>query len=744
MRSSILFGLLTLFASSAQALQLQNTDWQVDLDPATLALSVTPEGQPSRQVSSGVTRRAVSALRQDANQASWQWASIPAQVSARLNGPDLEISLTSSRVGTLPVLSQPASAYGQALLLPLGEGFRIPFDHVAWRNFLLQHYANLNTSQDLSLPLWSMDYGHYSLSWLLTNPFNNTLHFRSDDSGLALDLSHEFTALDLATPMTLTLSLSRTSDPLAGAKRYRQWLQQQGQFVPLSDKLTQIPDSKKLLGASYVYLWGNTPITNRDVRDPAKLVSLLRAQSPFITRIRSRFDPDSKQVLTAARGQPDSYQLRTLVRAINQAMADEARKTWQVANPDWKSLGESYRNLMLQLKQALGPALTADAQQWGGGLSLKTIATLKQAGLTRLWLGVDNWEGGLWHPAAVQAGVRSGYLMAAYDSYQTTLAPGQQPDWTTAQLGGEVHQRCGIMRVNGAIQAGFQQSGYYTNPRCVRSGMQARISALTQTVGFNSWFLDAYATGMVFDDYRNGQQLGQRQMASAITDNMAWVGQTLKLPLGSEDGNATTSRGVVFAHGMQTPVMGWVDPDLQKNANSPYFLGRWYPAEQPETFFKPVELKPAYAELYFAPATRLPLYQTVFHDSIITTNHWLYDNFKFSNVDSDNRLMQMLYNVAPLYHLSADTLSARLARMRCTDTFFRPVHQSLATQALTGFSWLSDDRQVQQTRFADGSVLIANFSSQEQQVNGEQLAAHSVSAHLSNGLHAVYSTERCH
>ena len=64
---------------------------------------------------------------------------------------------------------------------------------------------------------------------------------------------------------------------------------------------------------------------------------------------------------------------------------------------------------------------------------------------------------------------------------------------------------------------------------------------------------------------------------------------------------------------MQTPVMGWVDPDLQKNANSPYFLGRWYPAEQPETFFKPVELKPAYAELYFAPATRLPLYQTVFH-----------------------------------------------------------------------------------------------------------------------------------
>ena len=129
MRSSILFGLLTLFASSAQALQLQNTDWQVDLDPATLALSVTPEGQPSRQVSSGVTRRAVSALRQDANQASWQWASIPAQVSARLNGPDLEISLTSSRVGTLPVLSQPASAYGQALLLPLGEGFRIPFDH---------------------------------------------------------------------------------------------------------------------------------------------------------------------------------------------------------------------------------------------------------------------------------------------------------------------------------------------------------------------------------------------------------------------------------------------------------------------------------------------------------------------------------------------------------------------------------------------------------------------------------------
>lgn len=735
---------LTASCLHAQALQLGNADWQVALEPSTLAISVTPTGQTEQQVSSGLATRAVSALQQNGNQASWQWLPEQTSITARLNGADLEISLSSTRPGVLPLINQPGRASGKALILPLGEGAYIPSEHEGWRSFILQHKADLNSSEDLSLPLWGTDYGDYSLTWLLTNPFNNRLHFRQDQQHLALALSHEFTSLDPSSPMTLILHLSRDKNPLAGAQRYRTWLQQHGQFTPLRNKLEQTPESRKLLGASHIYLWGNDPISTANVRNPRLLLERLRSSSPLTIRLRTGFDAETRQVLSAAPATPDSYQLRVLVRGINQAMAAEARKTWQVATPDWSRLANPYRQLMQQLQHELGSALSAPAAQWGGGLSQATITQLQQAGLSRLWLGVDNWEGGLWHPEAVQNGTRAGYLMAAYDSYETSLAPGQRSDWVSAQLGGMVHQRCGIMRSNGELQAGFQKSGYYTNPVCVRPDMQARVTSLLSATGFNSWFLDVYASGMVFDDYRNGQQLSQRQMADAYSDNMRWIGSQLKLPLGSENGNASTSQGVAFAHGMQVPVIGWGDQDMQKNRASRFFTGRWAPEEQPEIFFAQVPLKPQYVLSTFDPAFRLPLYQAVFHDSVISSNHWLYDNFKFSNVDSDNRLAQMLYNVPPLYHLSSASLQARLPRIRCTDAFFRPLHQQLALQALTGFSWLSDDRLVQQTQFADGSRLTANYSAETRSVNGEVFEPHSVNAWLASGARSVFSTETCH
>jgi hypothetical protein len=729
--------------AAAQAITLQNPAWQVELDPDNLAIRVTPAGSPPLQVSSGVASRLSSELQQDGTQASWRWADAHTALTARLAGSDLELSLQATQATTLPLLRQPASALGRALILPRGEGRRIPADHTGWRDFLLNQGNDLNSSEDLSLPLWTLEHPQYTLTWLLLNPYNNQLHFYADGNSFGLSLSHGFTPQNLAQPMLLRLHLEPGTDWLAGAKNYRNYLIKSGNFTSMERKIQQLADNAKLLGASHVYLWGNGPISPADVRNPSELLRLLKADSPLAKRLRARFDPEEKQVLRNAASPPDGYQLKILVRAINQAMAAEARSTWQVAQPDWSSLGSTYQGLMQQLQQTFSSALGADRQRWGGGLSLQTIQTLQNSGLPRLWLGVDNWEGGLWHPQAVRAGVRAGYLMAAYDSYETSLAPGQRPDWTSAQLGSSTHQRCGIVRSNGTMQAGFQQSGYYTNPLCVQETLRARTSALLAATGFNSWFLDVYGAGMLFDDYRRGQTMSQQQMAASFSDNMDWVANKQRIPVGSENGNALTTRGLVFAHGMQVPVIGWGDAEMSRVLGSPYFVGRWYPSEQPELFFRPVPLKPVYLLTTFDPRYRIPLYQAVFHDSVISSNHWLNDNFKFSNADSDNRLAQMLYNVAPLYHLSAATLQQRLPLIRCTDRFFRPLHQQLATRALSGFSWLSPDGLVQQTRFSDGSSLTANFDARERQEQGYRLAAHSVRAALANGTQAVYSSDDC-
>ncbi len=154
--------------------------------------------------------------------------------------------------------------------------------------------------------------------------------------------------------------------------------------------------------------------------------------------------------------------------------------------------------------------------------------------------------------------------MAPYDSYETALSAKENPDWTTAHLGSRAHRDCAIVLKNGQLKTGFQKSGYYTAPRCVRPLLEARVKAVQAKAGFNAWFLDAYATGMLFDSYRSVLNMTQAQNAEGNIEASRWIGNALKVAVGSEDDNATTAQGILFAHGMQTPVLGWGDRQVQQ------------------------------------------------------------------------------------------------------------------------------------------------------------------------------------
>ena len=107
----------------------------------------------------------------------------------------------------------------------------------------------------------------------------------------------------------------------------------------------------------------------------------------------------------------------------------------------------------------------------------------------------------------------------------------------------------------------------------------------------------------------------------------------------------------------------------------------------------------------------------------------------------ENELTQLLYNVPPLYHLSAATLAQRLPLMASQDAFFRPLHERLAAQALTGFQWLSEDRQVQQTSFEDGTRLLANFDPAPREVDGRTLPGESITVLLPEGIVSSYRVQ---
>ncbi|CAI8912878.1 Glycoside hydrolase [Pseudomonas sp. IT-347P] len=728
---------LCLSAPSLADLFLENPLWRVQLDPATLAVRVTPANSTTVQASTGVAAHRVSNLVQRDNRVDWAWDDGAWSLSVDLDQRDLSFSITTRAPAELEFLRQPGSAMGKGLIWPLAEGRYVPRGDPVWQAFLLSQ-GTLNATQDLSLPIWGVEHEGFSLSWLLTNPYNNQLLFSAEGDTLALSVRHQFTSLKPSTALTFSLFLG-DAEPLAGAKRYRQWLIDTGRHESLSSKLEKTPASRKLLGASHVYLWGNDLLGPKDVRNWSVLLGKLRGPSHLAGALRDGMDREALQLL-AAKTPLNRYQQGVLLRSLNRALNTRARKTWQGrAVPDMQALVSGYVALRGQLAGEFAGALTANPEQWGSTLSQATIERLQNAGLPRLWLGLgEGWEGGLWHPEAVRAGVQAGYLLAPYDSYETALSRDENADWTTAHLGDRAYRECAIVLENRTMKSGFQQSGHYTDPRCVRPLLEQRVKALSVAAGFNSWFLDAYATGMLFDSYRADAPMTQAQNAEGNVGASRWINEVLQLPSGSEDGNATTAQGVLFAHGMQTPVIGWGDADMSQNSDSAYFVGKWFPPEQPAVFFKSVPLKESLRRIHFDPASRLPLYQAVFHGSLITTHHWLFDSLKLGNVRVENELTQLLYNVPPLYHLSAATLAQRLPLMARQDAFFRPLHERLATQALIGFHWLSEDRRVQQTTFEDGTRLLANFDPAPRQVDGRRLPGESLVVLLPDGTAKQY------
>lgn len=764
---------LSLFSLSAlsQPIELSYGQHTLSLEPGTLAMQLhNPKGsvvlnEPSLRVSEQAqTPLWVEQAR--LNQAQWQLSPSQLLVTASFDDNGLYLSFDASKAASIARnkamrlkwfnLAQSAS---EALLLPFNEGMRVPVANSAWASYLSEKLSGSNTTQDLKMPFWTQKLVTASTASPLfatvhlINPFNNRLHFSAQQGRVDLQAEHVFTALNQLQKFEVQISLSK--DELAGARQYRQWRQEQGLSDTLAQKIERQPETAKLIGASHVYFFGEGLISAQDVKDWRGLKRWFLAESDLV----SGADPTQLKELTASAGEHNwlsRYDKQLLVQAINQSLQVKfaSLSPQGAAN----SIELQYQSAQ-QSKSYLAKHAHAYLQRpdsWGQGLAQSMIDHLQRAGIDNLWIGLNKWTSAFYQPQVVDSAKQAGYLIGSYDSYNTAIAPKVNDAWLTAQLPKSMREQCAIELENGQKKKGFRGNGFYLNPACRRDVVEQRVRELIKYGRFNSLFLDVDATGMVREDYaysgnqtRSSASKGMTQavMSEAFNDRMDWIAKQQKVVLGSEDGNAITTRAIAFAHGMETVGFGWNDPDMKKNRQSPYYLGAWYPDRKPAFFFQSAKVKEPYKSLLFAPQYRVPLYQTVFHNEVINSHHWHSDSVKFSNVQVERDLASMLYNTPPMVQLSRDettsTSSARLKALVHYQQGFAPIHRVLWNKTLDEFKWLTPDGLVQQTVFSDGSVITANFSGRTYHDLGRlAIPGHAMVASLSSGEQVVWRAER--
>jgi hypothetical protein len=559
------------------------------------------------------------------------------------------------------------------------------------------------------MPFFAVRTPTHTLTYLLVNPFGNELTFRPDGDRLTTTLTHHFRANWPTKEYAVRVSLG-DAHPLEPARRYRQFLLDTNQLVLLKDKVAQTPEAAKLIGAPHVYLWGGDRISPTDVRDFKALAAELTKQS------QSPDDSPAKRLLSLL-----SPEIQKLLPTLPTAkFVDQYTKSQITADLSRVIAGPDFPPSLLA---STFPTLFNRIETWGDGISPKMIRRLKESGLDRLRIAVSDADDLRRNPAAVTAAVDAGYLIGPYDSYHSIHPQGFPNTWPTAQFPDpNLYQRGAILKQDGTPYKGFQQKGHLLSPLAARPFVEQRVSSwMTDFPGANLWFMDCDAFGQLYDDFSPHHPATQLDDMHARLARLAWIRDTYKCVIGSEGGSSYAASTIHFAEGIQTPVIGWGDPDLHKDKSSPHYLGAYFPPAGPAVFFKPVPLKPTYKKFYFDPRYRIPLYQAALHDSVITTHHWSFGSFKLSDLTQTRALLELLYGVPPLYHLNPAEFTKRKDAILHHYAAFSPLHRETAFLPLTDFAYLTPDRLVQRTTFGDAHHVIANFSAQPFVHNGQTL-----------------------
>ncbi|WP_235883279.1 glycoside hydrolase [Saccharopolyspora elongata] len=352
------------------------------------------------------------------------------------------------------------------------------------------------------------------------------------------------------------------------------------------------------------------------------------------------------------------------------------------------------------------------AYAWGQARTPEGINRMRGLGLGRMWLGYDADDQPM-SKQAVDAAKQAGYLVGPYDSWANAQDP-NTADNPSSRWPAPVWQDACVRDAQGKIVTGFGGRGCYlsseafqrTEPR--EHYMADRTRQMTAN-GATSYFLDVDAAGELHTDHSPQHPMDKATDRTNRLDRMEWLSGDQKLVLGSEKAGAWANRVLSYNHGSQTPVADglWA---LQKDRQT---WGGYAPQGAPEFFFKPVHLPANLAKAMFDPQFRVPLYQTVLHDSVISTDRWELSWSKLPDQARDRAMLAMLYNTPLNLVLNKAELDSHGKQIADLQQYFEPLHKAAATQPMTDFRWLTPDHRVQRTNIGNGALTVtANFSTQ--------------------------------
>jgi hypothetical protein len=224
--------------------------------------------------------------------------------------------------------------------------------------------------------------------------------------------------------------------------------------------------------------------------------------------------------------------------------------------------------------------------------------------------------------------------------------------------------------------------------------MQKLVPPLLREKGYEAMFLDVVTSGAPRECYHLEHPLDRRQDQQVKIDLLKYT-TGLGLVVGSEDGSDWAAPYLEYFEGMMMPRRFG-------------YMGRITVANWPEKF----EPNAEYINVDLNEKVRAPLWDLVFHDSVVSTWRWNFTPDRYSDPKwwKQHDLIHILGGDMPIFLVSRRHLETNGERIVQTYKYVSEWNAKIGWDELVDHKDWTSDRTVQESRFSSGWAVIVDFA----------------------------------
>lgn len=250
--------------------------------------------------------------------------------------------------------------------------------------------------------------------------------------------------------------------------------------------------------------------------------------------------------------------------------------------------------------------------------------------------------------------------------------------------------------------------GTYVCPEAVRPEMIKRVEKELSMYPHETYFLDVYQANGLYECHNPNHRLSRQQYAEAMIENMEMLQEKYGTYLGAEFGADYAGSLSVYAHGMMTLQRTWFGSEILDQGTIHYY-GNWKNNPRPSIMLGSYTASDTYLQYGINEYTRVPLYELVYHDAIVTSWRWEDANHHCPEIWWKKDLFNILYGNAPLWTIDQDRWASFSASFVQSYQQICPWLQQICYDEMLSHRFVSEDRKVQETSFSSGKRAVVNF-----------------------------------